>query len=331
MAYNNKQIFDNYINNNNIDAITELNDLKLKVYIDGASTAIFENMVRLESLSTMRQFARVYNLEDMQTAKQRLSRLLPNEVKEVSKRYADLMNNLNFYGKDLYAETLDKKGFDPYVFGMALFQFEMSKYGMDGNNLFASLISKSNVIDRDGIKKLILPYLYGSKLESVLVKALVLNIPNHNRNLYSLLKRFTQTESVKNNKNLTEQQLKQMFREFLLDTSYRGLLNQSNDKPLKFGFIRSLLTLSSNYNERAKELINSYLNVLESQLQSNPLQIRFEDVKNDERLQNGARGYYNGEEVVISSNLRYEPEELLSVLLHELGHVYFENINAANA
>ena len=326
MAYSNKRIFDNFIDNNTDNAIVELNDMELKVYIDGASTAIFENMVRLESLYTMRQFARVYNLKDMQTAKGRLSRLLPNEVKEVSRIYASLMNKLDYHGKEMYSQTLEKKGFDPYVFGMALFQFEMSKFGVSGDNIFASLINQFNMIDRDGIKKLILPYLYGSKLDSVLTKALVLNIPNHNKALYGLLKDFTKSAIYQNTQSdngvNNENRLKLGFKEYIFNVAFRDLMSKTKEE-INISDVRVLLNNTTLYSEKAKDVINAYLDALEPLLAQNKLSIKFVDnFSQPEKVkdQNALGVSYDGKNIEIKNSLKTNPKELLITLLHEINH-----------
>ena len=235
LAKKNADIFNEYINTKDL---SKLDSSKLTTYMDGSATAIFENMIRLESVGWTADMSRVYNqsLTD-NSAESRFNQLVPNQIKPVIAKYKKIVENLDFNSKEIFTKALESKGLDPYVLGMAMFLNEIDKYGANGNNLYASLISKFGMMDRDAMKKFILPYTYGSQLESILVKALVINLPEHNKAMTGLITKFRDSGEYQKaiEKEYNSNQIKSAFARFLnrVSNEQRDL----TDKELKLAQI----------------------------------------------------------------------------------------------
>lgn len=248
LSYKNAIAVKNYLQSlmaNKADYYKDLYSNNMSVYVDGSATGVFENMIKYKSMPLMAALAKVYTgksivfsdnieewteqdlLDESTKHYQGLSQAMKLAVQD---KLTEILKSNGILDKyDNVREAIEKKGIDPYTLNLAMFQATIAKYAVAWpDNLYAQIVGTTQVYDRDLVKKLILPLLYGAGESSFFVKAFVLALPNHNRELFKLLQEFQTTyttnqargqSDLKSLSNDTMQDIKDKFLEFLKDKS----------------------------------------------------------------------------------------------------------------
>ncbi len=337
----------------------DLDTSKLQVLIDGAQTGVFENMVRFRGIAAFDVMSNVYRqyskevldeMSDTQRVDNALATLLPHEVTDIMQEYEKLIDSMQYTGKELYYSERLKRDIDPYIMTMALMMNQMSKFQGNGSNLFISLAVNGNLLTRDAMKKIVLPYLYGSNSAAIYNTIMMESAEAVMSNLYTFLEEFQNSDLYKDYisssaedpetdryaeyRNLPPEEAKQMlFRDYLFWKYSLGMPVDESGKDLILDPINALM-LSGEYTEDSKSLINMILNIGDITLGATGSAKIYLD---DDLASNAGAHQGKNAPIKIASRLSRSPNVTMTAVAHELQHrllmmsapnVYFKGLNA---